>query len=314
MTSRVLLNHDAAIDEYMATILLTTMAGVDLQGIVVTNADCIAAPAMETAWKIQSFIGRTDIPLSLSHARGYNPFPWPYRSDCVKEGALNALQPYGPNPAWPPFLDGEEAMAGLLAASPDDSVTMLVTCPMTTLYNVLTEDPELARKIRRMIWMGGAVNVLGNLDPATLPPAAANPYAEWNAFWDPYAVDWVFKNTRFPIVIFPLDVTNQAVISKPFQERLLIQGKTCRYSDLARQSYEIVAGESFYDMWDVVTACYVSRPDLFVKPTAMKIEIVTAFPNQGALIQSPQGRDVEVVFELADKTGFYDYVLEQFRR
>ena len=38
-------------------------------------ADCIDGPAMQTGWKLQSYIDRTDIPLTLSYARGWNPFP-----------------------------------------------------------------------------------------------------------------------------------------------------------------------------------------------------------------------------------------------
>ena len=83
MTKHVVLVHDAAIDEYMSTILLTTMEDVVLDGIVIVNADCIYGPAMDAAWKIQQYIDGTDIPLSLSNARGFNAFPWPYRGDCV---------------------------------------------------------------------------------------------------------------------------------------------------------------------------------------------------------------------------------------
>lgn len=68
--------QDAAIDEYMSTVLLTTMKDVNLLGVVIVNADSIAAPAMQTAWKILSYIKRTDIPLGLSRARGMNPCPW----------------------------------------------------------------------------------------------------------------------------------------------------------------------------------------------------------------------------------------------
>jgi purine nucleosidase len=93
----VIFNHDAAIDEFMAAVLLTTMDEVELQGIIVTNADCIDRYAMEASWKIQSFIDRTDIPLTLSDARGWNPFPWLYRGDCIKENNLAALWNYTPS-------------------------------------------------------------------------------------------------------------------------------------------------------------------------------------------------------------------------
>src|SRR5215210_7029898 len=121
--------HDAAIDEYMSTVLLTTMAEVNLLGIVIVNADCIAAPAMQTAWKIQSFLKRKDIPLGLSGARGVNAFPWQYRSDCINEGNIGVLAPYSANTAWPPFPDGDALLLKLLKEA-KEPVTLLVTSPM----------------------------------------------------------------------------------------------------------------------------------------------------------------------------------------
>src|SRR5512132_517494 len=106
--------HDAAIDEYMSTVLLTTMEGVNLTGIVIVNADSIAAPAMQTAWKILSYIKRTDIPVGLSRARGLTPFPWSYRSDCVNEGKIGVLKSFEDNPNWPPFPDGDKLLLQLL--------------------------------------------------------------------------------------------------------------------------------------------------------------------------------------------------------
>ncbi len=311
----VIFNHDAAIDEYMAAVLLTTMDSVDLLGIVVTNADCIADPAMTASWQIQSFIGRTDIPLSLSRARGWNPFPWSYRGDCIKETRIAPLQNHGPHPDWPPYPDGDRWLAETLdnAQTP---ITLLINCPLTTLRGVLDCPQGKARmaNIQQLIWMGGAIHVAGNLDPTTIPPLLANPYAEWNAFWDPYAIDWIFKNTTFPITVFPLDVTNQAAITPDFMTQLQAQGKDFRYSDLANQSYKLVDEESFYDMWDVLTTTYLARPDLFAPPTPMNLTIETEGDNQGSLRQQVGGREAAVVLEVANLDGFYEYVLGQFRR
>ncbi len=316
----VIFNHDAAIDEYMAVLLLTTMEDIDFKGIVITNADCIDVPAMQTGWKLQSYIDRTDIPLSLSSARGWNPFPWQYRSDCITMGDLAMLQALAPHPRWPPFPDGDKWLRKALREAPEP-VTLLVNCPMTTLANILKgrRGEQYLEKIGRLIWMGGAINVAGNLDPATIPAEVANPYAEWNVFWDPSAADWVFRNTTpddFEIILFPLDITNQAAITTEFMSQLLIQGKNYRFSDLAYQSYNIVAKESFYDMWDVVTTCYIPHPEFFATPSQMELEVITAGSSQGAIVQRDGGRQVNVVLNFSDngQADFYDYVLQQFKR
>ena len=316
---QVIFNHDAAIDEYMAMVLLTTMPNVDFVGSVITNADCIDQPAMEAARKIRTFIHDEDLPLHLSQARGWNPFPWSYRGDCIKQGNIGVLQsipapePYASSPAT-----GEEWLTDQLKQADNKSITMLVNCPLTTLRLVLDTrgGRSLARKIKRLIWMGGAVFVPGNLDPHTIPPSVANPYAEWNAFWDPASVEWIFQNTRFPITIFPLDITNQAAITSGFMSSLFSQSRTYRYSELAYESYEIVASETFYDMWDVVTTCYIPHPEFFEKPTKMKLRIALTGNKQGALYQSEDGRNVEVVLNFSEtgQDDFYAYVLQQFQR
>lgn len=314
MATPVILLHDAAIDEYMATVLLTTMPDIDLLAIVIVNGDCIAGPAMNAAWRIQQLIGRTDIPLGISSARGYNPFPWEYRGDCVKEDGLTMLQALPPLP--PPWKDGDAMLRRALRKA-EGPVTVLCTGPLTPLAMLLDarDGAALVAKIGRLVWMGGAVNVGGNLDPSTLPPGVANPYAEWNVFWDPFSADRVFRSTTFPITLFPLDITNEAAITPSFMSSLLVQAKTFPYSNLAYQSYEIVAAEAFYDMWDVTATVWLARPDLYEAPTSMKLSVVTADSGmQGALVPDAEGREIEVVMGFADQAGFYSYVLGQFAR
>ncbi len=313
---KILFNHDAAIDEFMAAVLLTTMSDKTFLGSVIMNADCIDNYAMQAQWKIQQYIKQSQYPLTLSRARQWNPFPWVYREDCIKEWQIDVLKNLPDNPDWPPFPDGDVYMTEVLTAAllAGEQLTLLVNCPMTTLRNVLEANPELAGAIERLIWMGGAINVPGNLDPTTIPPEVANKKAEWNAFCDPYAVDWVFANTSFPIYLFPLDVTDQAAITKEFMAQLKIQADQYNYSKLAYQSYELVANEAFYDMWDVLTTCFIPHPEFFAPPTPMNLAIVTDGFMQGTLEQVDCGREVNVLLNLDQPDDFYAYVLQQFKQ
>jgi purine nucleosidase len=313
----VILVHDAAIDEYMSQVLLTTMPGINLLGAVIVNADCIDSAAMQAAWQIMSYIDRTDIPMGLSSARGWNPFPWSYRSDCVRESGIACLASFPPNPDWPPFPDGDALLLSLMEGA-SGPVTLLVTCPFTPIMNLLQQQPGLASKIDQIIWMGGAINVAGNLDPATVPTPPWNNCAEWNAFWDAMSVDWVFNNTTCPIVQFPLDMTNQAAITTPFMNTLSSQAQNgSRYSELAYQSYQLVSAESFYDMWDVVTTCWLADQGFFDPPVTMSLAIDATLGNtQGCITPAAGGREVQVVlnFSTNGQQAFYDYVAQQFNR
>jgi purine nucleosidase len=317
----VILVQDAAIDEYMSQVLLTTMP-VNLLGVSIVNADCIDTAAMQAAWKINTYIGAPAMPLGLSRARGWNPFPWPYRTDCINEGKIPALADIPDNSAWPPYPDGDAMLEAWLTAC-EPGVTLLVTCPFTPLSNVLKRRPALKKKIGQIIWMGGAIGVPGNLDPNTVPNPPWNGCAEWNAFWDPASVDWIFRHTTCPIIQFPLDITDQAKITTDFMARLDAQSQAgMRFSTLASQSYGLVSAVPFYDMWDVVTTCWLvnDQYNFFAPPTTMKLEIdVELNATQGCIKpkKGRGGRAVQVVLNFAADGGqqrFYDYVAAQFNR
>jgi purine nucleosidase len=309
---RVILVHDGSIDEYMATLLLFSIENVIIEGIVIVAGNCLPDIGMQTAWKIQAFADRRDIPLTLSSARGFNPFPWEYREDCIRQGNVPALQMYAPHSQWPPFPDADVWLKNYFATV-DGKVTIVCLCPLTPLATLFKESPDAQEHIEELIWMGGALNVAGNLDPATLPPVTANPYAEWNIFWDPAAADYVFENTTFPLLLFPLDLTNSAKITSAFLQDMLLRGKKYRQADLAYQSYRATTG-AFYCMWDVATVAYLGRPELYVPPISMKLKVIASGFSAGALVTSPHGRSVLAFTSFAQVDAFYAYVADVMSR
>src|ERR1700733_3937003 len=108
----------------MATVLLSTMEHIVIEGIVIVAGNCLPDVGMQTAWKIQNYLGRMDIPIVLSRSRAFNPFPWEYRTDCIKQAQVGALQAYGPNAAWPPYPDGDRWLSDFLF-SVDHEVTVI---------------------------------------------------------------------------------------------------------------------------------------------------------------------------------------------
>jgi len=304
------------LDDQVASVLLFTMEDVEILGTIVANTDCVGSFATQAQWKIQSLISKSAFPIALSEAKGWNPFPYAYRADSISVYQMEIMQAHPENSDWPPFPSGNALLEELLTQAVKDKkpITLLITEPFTPLSDVLKANPELEKGILRAIWMGGAIDVPGNLDPATIPSAMANGKAEWNAFWDPYAVDWIFKNTSFPLVVFPLDVTNQAGLSEDFLNKLEQQGSTYGYSKLAYDLYSTVSDEPYFEMWNTLTTVYVSRPDIFAEAVPMKLSIVREGFEQGSMIRDENGRTANVVLDVADKEAFYEYVLAQLRK
>jgi len=81
----------------------------------------------------------------------------------------------------------------------------LITGPPSTLVEAINKYPDLKNYIEEVIWMGGAIDVMGNVP--------SSPYAEYNAFWDPPSVK-KFVESGLNIKIFSLDSTNYVPIDK----------------------------------------------------------------------------------------------------
>jgi purine nucleosidase len=264
-TEPVIFVHGKSIDDYVSYLLLTTMQGIDLQGILITHTDMIADPAMQVQWELMQLIEHSGTPVALSDARGWNPFPWVYRSDVIRHQKIEALSRLDDNEAWPPHPSGDDLLYDILShpVEQDGPLTLLVSCPLTPISDLLQEHPDLEKGIARMVWTGGAIDVPGNLDPSTVPAEIANPGAERNAFWDPQAEDWIFRNTSFPIILFPLDVTDQAPITDEFRASSERQAASYQYSDLVHESYDVLRDDRTSEMWNTTTTAYLAHPEFF---------------------------------------------------
>lgn len=93
-----------------------------------------------------------------------------------------------------------DVICRVLSESPGE-VTIVSTGPMTNLALALQRDPNVLSKARRVVCMGGALRVPGNVTPA----------AEFNVFADPHAAREVLASGA-NITMVGLDVTERVVL------------------------------------------------------------------------------------------------------
>lgn len=302
----VLLDHDGAVDDFLSTVLLMTMDEVEPLGVIVTPADCYIQPAVNATRKILDLMGRITVPVAASTVRGVNPFPVLFRRDSFAVDHFPILNEKE-NIETPLIKEpGQNFMVQVLQTAPEP-VTILVTGPLTTVATALDLAPEIEAKIAKIVWMGGALNVPGNVSKDLEPGQDGS--AEWNAYWDPLAIDRVWQ-TQIPIVLCSLDITNQVPLTSEFSRKL---GKQRRYpiSDLAGQCYALAISQDYY-FWDVLATAYLGRPE-FYELREWETVIVTEGLSQGRTKVQPGGRKIQVM-DRVDLEKFYTYILQQWSR
>jgi inosine-uridine nucleoside N-ribohydrolase len=139
----------------------------------------------------------------------------------------------------------EQAAAGPLS--------IVAIAPTTNLALLLARHPHVAERIERIVIMGGA-RVEGNMTPA----------AEFNVWVDPEAAQRVFTSS-IPIVLLPLDITHQAVLTPAEVQELSDTGPIGSVLATAIRYYErrhlLDYGEHFAPLHDALATLYFTRPE-----------------------------------------------------
>ena len=298
------MDHDGAIDDFLSLILLITMTEVEPVGIVVTPADCYIDAAVRVSRKILDFMRRNDIPVAKSTVRGINPFPADFRRDCTIIDNFPILNESDRTSTPLVEISATEFIARQLQAA-SGPVTLMVTGPLTTIAEAIAIKPDIVKQIAEIVWMGGALNVSGNVQKVYALEHDGT--AEWNVFWDAIAAKQIW-DTNIPITLCPLDLTNSVPVTSEFI-RTLAKQRRYPISDLVGLCYSLAIPQDYY-CWDILATAYLARPELY-QTREYETDIITTGESQGRTIIRAGGRKIKVMTKV-DKEKFYSYLLQQF--
>lgn len=180
-------------------------------------------------------------------------------------------------------------------------VTILAVGPLTNLALAFRMHPEIVPMVKRIVYMGGAIDVPGNVTPA----------AEFNWWFDPEAARIVLRE---PIehVIIPLDVTDTAKFDKAVYDK--ISGAGTAVSDMFAATYKRrfdADPKAVAEVWDTIAAAYILDPTIATDVREMAVDMDVMFgPNYGRSLgyykNPPVGVEkAKVVFRL-DLARFWD--------
>jgi pyrimidine-specific ribonucleoside hydrolase len=189
-------------------------------------------------------------------------------------------------------------------------VQILALGPLTNIAEALERDRSIARNIREIVIMGGAVRAPGNLRDGGVFHTE-NSTAEWNMFIDPMAAGIVFRS-GVPIRLIALDATNKVHIGPEFLRQFEAKALTPLgrvVAEVLHADRETIDAGIFY-AWDPLAAAALLRPSL-VKTVPMHIEIKQDAPEDGRTIASPGEPNAKVAVD-ADADTFRALFLESF--
>jgi inosine-uridine nucleoside N-ribohydrolase len=146
--------------------------------------------------------------------------------------------------------DGVNYLVQRILAEPGE-LTIVCTAPLTNLALALKQEPRIVSKVRKVVLMGGAARLPGNVTPT----------AEFNIYADPVAAALVFAQT-WPITMVGLDVTMKVVLSREHRESLHSDSREAiLVREVTRHLFDIRGVESMA-LHDPLALLIAIEPDL----------------------------------------------------
>lgn len=201
-----------------------------------------------------------------------------------------------------------DAIVDLVKRRPRE-VTILAVGPLTNVALAIRKNPEIVPLIKRIVYMGGAVDVPGNVTPA----------AEFNWWFDPEAARIVLRE---PIehVIVPLDVTDKTRFGKDVLDR--IAGAGTLIATLFEANYREDFAEdpnARAEIWDTIAVAYVLDPSIVTDLREVWLDVDVQFgPNYGRSLghtkNPPQGvQKAKVIYDI-DRERFWPLYVDLLSR
>ncbi|MEJ3403261.1 nucleoside hydrolase [Rathayibacter sp. YIM 133350] len=303
MSIPLILDCDPGHDDVFAIWLAAASPAVDLRAVTAVAGNGLLEHTQRNARIALTVAGVHDVPVAAGADR---PLVKPLATADWIHGENGLGGPRLPEPTVPlETRDALTLMSDVLRASAEP-VAIVATGPLTNVAALLRERPELADRIREVVWMGGSTE-RGNVTPA----------AEFNAWVDPEAADLVVRS-GVPFTMVGLNVTHTALVSADVRRRLAAVGNRTSAFGTELLDYFCATNDAVFGMpdgplHDPVAVAVLTDPDaVTLVHTRLDIEVAgtetsgaTSVDLDGMLGREPNAR-VALALEVP---RFWDAVL-----
>ncbi|EKE44581.1 Inosine/uridine-preferring nucleoside hydrolase [Oceaniovalibus guishaninsula JLT2003] len=267
MTQRLkmVIDTDPGVDDAMAVFFAARTPQIDLLALTTVFGNVTVETATRNALHLCEMAG-LDIPVAQGAAGPLARAPSP------PSAHVHGAEGFGDLPAVAPARRAvAEDAADLLCRLAREHPGALTVCaigPITNVAEAIRRDPAFARNVARIVFMGGAAWVPGNVTP----------HAEANTWNDPHALTEVLASGA-PVVMVGLDVTMRVLCTAQDFARIArtdphLGGFLDRASRFYLDFYRNVAGVEGCGLHDPAAIVAALRPDLFrMRRTALSVAL-----------------------------------------
>ncbi|MGZ4389440.1 MAG: nucleoside hydrolase, partial [Gaiellaceae bacterium] len=286
----VVVDTDLSTDDVVALLYLVQRDDVDLRAVAVSGTGLVhCPPGARRVLELLAAAGRPDVPVACGAAdplAGYNQFPAEWRSGADELFGL----PLPTTTKRAPSRGAVELLRQAVESAPRKS-TLLSLAPPTDVA-LLLRDAHTRSQLTRIVAMGGAVGVPGNIGPG-------HERAEYNVWVDPVAAQQVVAS-GVPLTLIPLDATNDVPVTEMFADTL---SRNHYATPAASLAWELFVHTGMYDgrqyFWDPLAAAAVTEPGLLTfEEKRLRVE-----QGSGRVVEAAGGAPVRVAVA-ADRRRF----------
>lgn len=285
---KMILDLDTGIDDAMALAYAVSDPNIDLIGVVTTFGNVSRETSIENTLALLDLLNQKDIPVYAGADRPTNATSAYQADDVVKfihgnNGIGNITIPKSER-----SVEKENGIDFIIDAANKYGKDLYIvgTGSTANLAAAIEKDPKLGEKVGKIVIMGGALIVEGNI----------NKYAEANIYNDPIAANKLFTSpTQFTMV--GLDVTQRPNLTK---------ADTQKWRELGTAS-----GKAYADMIDLYIDAYAKNVpglggcalhDPLAVAVAMHPEYITTLklPMKVGTSGDEKGRTIAIAEKLND--------------
>ena len=252
---RIIIDTDPGVDDALTFLLALASPEIELEALSTVQGNVTVEKATRNALSVLELANASHIPVAQGCAQPL--VKQPHESGETVHGTSGVGRSNLPEPESKPLEQhAVDFLIEKIMAEPNQ-ISLFPIGPLTNVALAIRKEPRIARNLKELVIMGGAIRSGGNITPL----------AEFNIHEDPHAAHIVF-HSGIPITLIPLDVTYKCLLTSADIDRLnkinspiagFIRDATGVYMDFYKQ-YEDFDGCA---MHDPLTLATIFAPEIF---------------------------------------------------